>query len=390
MKVSIVIPSQDEGLWIKNTVDSVLQNTVYPDYELMVVDDASEDGSCDNLPCRVIKNTTGENGPSRARQLGFDASMGDAIVMLDAHMCFEKFWLTRLVETHKQFPRAFLQTVCTTTSSMQDIKTVEVESHDFHTIRKEIKPLLAEATLPTVLELPKGIGGQVDIFMQIRQKLDTSVTTGDIRYPLLHYKSPQYFENEDDKLMFGAYIGLARDLLSGCFGWNYLYTRENQPKKRLIRNTALLGACYFFPRDLFLETFLGYLQLSGFIYEEGYFNIASFLQKIPIYCVTDTRVAHNFNKAHKGPRTQGETQNLSPENRKILADRMTSMLRAREVTAHICFDTMEEKIISKALGKSRWEHFPAWAEEYRENIQVKRLYSDEEFLNLNGLVKEGR
>ncbi len=48
-RVSIVIPAHNEGENLVDTVHCVLENTAYPDFEIVIVDDGSTDGSGDRL-----------------------------------------------------------------------------------------------------------------------------------------------------------------------------------------------------------------------------------------------------------------------------------------------------------------------------------------------------
>jgi glycosyltransferase involved in cell wall biosynthesis len=84
--VSIVIPAHNEEKWIAACLESVLRDS-YPNKEVIVVDDASTDGTGDILkrfPITVIRNEK-RVGPSSARNIGVREAKGEIIVFIDAH-----------------------------------------------------------------------------------------------------------------------------------------------------------------------------------------------------------------------------------------------------------------------------------------------------------------
>lgn len=95
---SVVIPTLNEGAMLSMTVESILRDTTYPRIEVVVVDDGSTDGSCDDYrstskPVRVV---SGERvGIPRARNLGATEARGDYVVFLDAHCTVSPTWLDR-------------------------------------------------------------------------------------------------------------------------------------------------------------------------------------------------------------------------------------------------------------------------------------------------------
>ena len=85
--VSVVIPAHNEEKWIPTCLESVLKTDDYPNKEVIVVDDASSDGTSDILrrfPVKVIRNEK-PAGPSSARNIGVREAKGEVIVSLDAH-----------------------------------------------------------------------------------------------------------------------------------------------------------------------------------------------------------------------------------------------------------------------------------------------------------------
>jgi glycosyltransferase involved in cell wall biosynthesis len=89
--VSIIIPARNAGAWVEETVRSVLSQT-YTDYELVVVDDGSTDGTLDTV-ARTLHGSGVEHslhrlprnvGAAAARNFGLDQSSGRYILWLDA------------------------------------------------------------------------------------------------------------------------------------------------------------------------------------------------------------------------------------------------------------------------------------------------------------------
>lgn len=93
---SIIIPTLNEGELLHTTVESILQETSYPDYEIIIVDDGSTDGSCDRFkrsssPIEVI--SSGGLGCARAKNLGAQHATGDYLAFIDAHCRVSPNWL---------------------------------------------------------------------------------------------------------------------------------------------------------------------------------------------------------------------------------------------------------------------------------------------------------
>lgn len=89
MKLSIIVPVYKDRRHLQNCIESILQQT-YTDYELILVDDGSPDGSgamcdryaqeCDKV--RVIHKRNG--GLSSARNAGIAVAKGEYITFVDA------------------------------------------------------------------------------------------------------------------------------------------------------------------------------------------------------------------------------------------------------------------------------------------------------------------
>lgn len=106
-RISLIMPTRNEGARVRRTVDSLLQNTFYPDVEVLILDDASEDGSCDFMAAspyaedprlRLIRAAS-QKGHLALRIEATQQATGSVFQFLDAHHCFSPYWLTNLYDS---------------------------------------------------------------------------------------------------------------------------------------------------------------------------------------------------------------------------------------------------------------------------------------------------
>lgn len=90
-KVSIIMPVYNAEKYVSEAIESV-RNQSYSDWELLIVDDGSQDRSVcvvesyrekDNR-IRLLQNTSGEHGPGAARNFGMEHVTGKYTYFLDA------------------------------------------------------------------------------------------------------------------------------------------------------------------------------------------------------------------------------------------------------------------------------------------------------------------
>jgi glycosyltransferase involved in cell wall biosynthesis len=96
MRASVVIPCRNASSTVRDAVASAFGQTE-PPAEVVVVDDASTDGSADaarEAGARVIRNASRRNAGG-ARNAGMDATRGDLLAFLDADAVAPKDWLAR-------------------------------------------------------------------------------------------------------------------------------------------------------------------------------------------------------------------------------------------------------------------------------------------------------
>ncbi len=103
VEVSVIIPAYNRGWIIKEAIDSVLSQT-FDGYELIIVDDGSNDNTAEILDSygskiRLIRQTN--QGVSAARNRGIMASSGQLIALLDS----DDLWLPEKLDRQMSFFR---------------------------------------------------------------------------------------------------------------------------------------------------------------------------------------------------------------------------------------------------------------------------------------------
>lgn len=101
--VSIILPCKNEGENVRSTLDSILLTKTNVDYEIIVVDDDSQDGCVENIK-NVVRYKdvkflrTSGLGSAKARNFGAQHAKGQYLVFCDAHVFVEAYWLDKLLE----------------------------------------------------------------------------------------------------------------------------------------------------------------------------------------------------------------------------------------------------------------------------------------------------
>ncbi len=109
MKFSVVIPLYNKVQSVSRTIKSVLSQT-HHDFELIVVDDGSTDGSLDIVRkfnderIRLVQKENG--GVSSARNYGLKEAKADYVAFLDADDVWEPFFLEEQAKMIHDFPEA--------------------------------------------------------------------------------------------------------------------------------------------------------------------------------------------------------------------------------------------------------------------------------------------
>jgi glycosyltransferase involved in cell wall biosynthesis len=106
-KVSVIIPAYNAQKFIKDTIDSVIAQT-YPDWEIIVVNDGSTDGTPDLVikeadnRIKMIHQSNG--GVSSARNNGLKHATGEYVIFLDADDLLTPGFLTARVNFLTRIP----------------------------------------------------------------------------------------------------------------------------------------------------------------------------------------------------------------------------------------------------------------------------------------------
>ena len=112
--VSIIVPVYNAARYIEKTIEMVNAQT-YKDWELILVDDASRDGSAEVIEevikaqgkrIRLIKKSRNE-GAAAARNTGIDAAAGQYIAFLDADDIWKEDKLEKQVRFMEEKEAAF-------------------------------------------------------------------------------------------------------------------------------------------------------------------------------------------------------------------------------------------------------------------------------------------
>jgi glycosyltransferase involved in cell wall biosynthesis len=113
--VSIVTPLYNKAAYIADTIGSVLSQT-YPDWEMLVVDNGSTDGSWEKAQAfqdsRIRFLQSPKQGPGAARNYGLTHARGEWIQFLDADDLLEPDYLEKQLAAAQQHPEAEIIACC--------------------------------------------------------------------------------------------------------------------------------------------------------------------------------------------------------------------------------------------------------------------------------------
>ena len=101
MRASIIIATHNEGAALSRTIESCIDSAISGDCEIVISDDASNDGSVDDAESRfplvrIIRHNE-RRGASPAKDLGARNARGDTLIFLDAHTKPEAGAISRLI-----------------------------------------------------------------------------------------------------------------------------------------------------------------------------------------------------------------------------------------------------------------------------------------------------
>jgi len=106
-KISIVLLSYNQPDMLKNTIDSVLTRSFYPNFELIIVDNASDQSTIRVLKkyqtfpnIKIILNSQ-NYGFSKGNNIGLKQSTGDYIILLNNDVLVTPGWINRLLNHYQ-------------------------------------------------------------------------------------------------------------------------------------------------------------------------------------------------------------------------------------------------------------------------------------------------
>ena len=103
VRYSVLLASRNEGERLRRTVDDVLGHAPHQDVEIVIVDDASDDGSATfvtefsyaSMPIRLVRNDE-HRGLIYSRARAADLARGQYLAFLNAHCAVSTGWLEAL------------------------------------------------------------------------------------------------------------------------------------------------------------------------------------------------------------------------------------------------------------------------------------------------------
>ena len=97
--ISVVVPVYNGKRFLKACIDS-LKKQNYDNYEIIIVDDGSTDGSPEQVtsPVRLV-STQGRTGAGAARNLGAKSAKGDYLLFTDADVEAPRDWVEKTAQT---------------------------------------------------------------------------------------------------------------------------------------------------------------------------------------------------------------------------------------------------------------------------------------------------
>lgn len=139
--VSVIIPSFNNGTYIKTAIESVLCQT-YKNIEILVIDDGSTDNTeetlkkfLDNNKIIYIKKENG--GPASARNMGIELSKGEYVAFLDSDDVWVKTKLEKQIYAIENSDAVIVHT-----QRFYIHDNVQIEKSENITIGKSLRDLL--------------------------------------------------------------------------------------------------------------------------------------------------------------------------------------------------------------------------------------------------------
>jgi glycosyltransferase involved in cell wall biosynthesis len=208
-QVSVIVPTYNRADTIKRAIASVQAQT-FQDWELIVVDDGSTDGTASviaGLDPRMVVIRQENQGISGARNTGLARSTGRYIAFLDS----DDEWLPHHLELCVSFLRAFPEEHFVTTELWEDFGKGRIVKH-YRVEASNWYPALARRVGSSALDLPRG---ETDDYLRVYQSREE---IGDWGRPIVekagfadvfHYSGRIF-----DRLRFGYLMAMQNTVLT--------------------------------------------------------------------------------------------------------------------------------------------------------------------------------
>ena len=106
--VSVVVPTRNRARYLEVTLASLAEQDLDEPYEVVVVDEASSDGTRDvaeRATARYVRDDP-PRGPNGARNAGIEAARADLVALVDDDVRAPTGWLRAVVEGARRHPEA--------------------------------------------------------------------------------------------------------------------------------------------------------------------------------------------------------------------------------------------------------------------------------------------
>jgi teichuronic acid biosynthesis glycosyltransferase TuaG len=226
--VSVVVPSFNAAPFLESTLRSVLDQT-HRNLEVIVVDDASTDGSADLVAriaetdprVKLVCRTSNAGSPAAPRNQGVDAARGDWVAFLDA----DDLWHPRKLEIQLRVLASHGGVLCST--EMVDFRDDDEVVFDeppsqprvVHvTLRQQLvkyrtptSSILARRDFmrrhPFNTDLSYCAREDTDCFIRVHEDMPFSVK---VAYPLVRYRQQAAQISGNKWRMVGRHLGMLR------------------------------------------------------------------------------------------------------------------------------------------------------------------------------------
>lgn len=186
--ISVIIPIYNAEPYLRRCIDSVLAST-YPDFELILIDDGSTDGSLrickEYSDCRIKLIVQKNQGVSAARNRGLDECVGEWVVFVDADDVISRDFLALIDGEEADF---ILFDFARTEQELASAGGTEEKAEEMRFEEEQILPLLKRTLVPSQLR----DGGNINFLSPCARAYKKSIIDRcELRF------SPNLFHGED-------------------------------------------------------------------------------------------------------------------------------------------------------------------------------------------------